>query len=64
MGNPRGEIPAFFILYNSSLSIHSNLDIFPPSKNTYNPSESKTFINYENDTIQEELNFSSPNFIN
>ena len=57
MGNPRGEIPAFFTLYNSSLSIHSNLDIFPSSKNSYNPSESKTFISYENDTIQEVLSF-------
>lgn len=57
LGNPPKELPALFTLYNSSLSIHSNLDIFSPSEFSYNPLKSKSFINYENNTIQEELIF-------
>ena len=57
IGNPPKKLPALFTLYNSLLSIHSNLDIFSPLDFAYNPLKSKTFIDYENNTVQEEIIF-------
>ena len=56
-GNPPKELPAFYTLYNSSLSIHSNLDILSYLKSDYILSKSKTFIMPELNKVQDELRF-------
>ena len=55
IGNPPNKIPLFYTFYNSSLSLHSNLDIKDSIKSTYNPQNSTTFKSLENDQVQDEL---------
>ena len=55
VGNPEKELPAFYTLYNSTLSIHSNFDIAKNLKSNYIPSNSKTFIISENKELQDEF---------
>ena len=61
IGNPPKEIPAFYTLYNSSLSIHSNLNILSYLKSDYIPSKSKSFSMPEYDKVQDELTLNIEN---
>lgn len=61
IGNPPKEIPGLYFLYNSSLLINSNATFLFPFESDYIPSKSKTFINCENNKIQEQLIFNIEN---
>ena len=61
IGNPPKQIPIFYNFYNSYMSFDSCLKISSLPKSTYNPSNSKTFKNLENNLIEDELNINTEN---
>lgn len=65
MGSPPKELPGFYNLYDSNLSVYANSNNFSPSKSLYIPSNSKTFISLEKNRIQEvlEINTNSEKII-
>ena len=61
MGNPPKELPGFYNLYDSNISIYPNSNNFSPSESLYIPNDSKTFISLENNHVQDELIINTEN---